>query len=153
MDDKKIYELSYLILPSVPEDGLPSVVEKIKSAISEVDGVGFDGEEPFKIDLAYTMSKIVGASKYVVSDAYIGWTKFELAQDKIEDLRARVAKIDEVLRFLIVEAPRETTFTFAKAKAAIAEKLEKASLPAGGNEESSGEDVTPRVVEEESVVQ
>ena len=126
----QVYELWYLILPSVAEDALSSVVDKIKEAISKAEGKDLDSETPFKHPLAYQMSKSVGASKYVVNDAYIGWIKFEIETPKIMDIEADMKKISEVLRFLIVKAPRKTEFTFAKAKAAIRAKEEKEKEPA-----------------------
>ncbi|OHA91495.1 MAG: hypothetical protein A2832_00595 [Candidatus Zambryskibacteria bacterium RIFCSPHIGHO2_01_FULL_44_22b] len=126
----QVYELCYLILPSVAEDALSSVADKIKEAISKVEGKDFDSETPFKHPLSYQMSKTVGASKYVVNDAYIGWIKFEIEPAKIADVEAAMKKISEVLRFLIVKAPRKTEFTFAKAKALIRAKEEKEKEPA-----------------------
>lgn len=129
----QIYELGYLVLPSIPEDGLSSVVEKVKAIIAKAGGKEIDGEEPFKYELSYAMSKTIGASKYVVNDAYIGWTKFELEPAQALPVKSEVEKIDEVLRLLLIKTPRETSFTFAKAKALIAEKaaaLEAAELEA-----------------------
>ena len=121
----QVYELCYLILPSVAEDALSSVVDKIKEAISKSEGKDFDSEIPFKHPLSYQMSKSVGASKYVVNDAYIGWIKFEIEISKIVDIEVDMKKISEVLRFIIVKAPRKTEFTFAKAKATMRAKEEK----------------------------
>ena len=130
----QIYELGYLILPSLAEDKALQAAEAIKSLVSANGGSVFAGENPFKIDLAYTMAKTVGASRYVVNDAYIGWTKFELEPEKLEDLRAGVDKMDEVLRFLLVKAPKETTFTFAQSRKAL-EAVEESVSPEAGVEE------------------
>ena len=121
----QVYELCYLILPSVAEDALSSVADKIKEAISEAGGKDFDSETPFKHPLAYSMSKTVGASKYVVNDAYIGWVKFEAEPAEINAIEVAMKKISEVLRFLVVKAPRKTEFSFAKAKALIKAKEDK----------------------------
>ena len=145
--ERDVYETSYLVLPSVSEDNHPSIVDTIKKAFSRAGGVEVDGETPFKHPLAYPMSKTVGASKYIVNEAYIGWVKFDLpaealAQEGVEHpiqkIKAEIEKIPEVLRFLIVKAPRKTDFTFAKAKALIREKEEKER-----EKESEGRDVEP----------
>ncbi len=117
-----VYELGYLILPSISEDQLSTVVDKLKAVVSNAGGKEIDGEAPFKQALAYTMSKTIGASSYVVKEAYIGWMKFELEPAKALEVKMEVEKMDEVLRSLIIKAPRESDFTFAKAEAAIAEK-------------------------------
>lgn len=111
-----VYEIGYLILPSIPEDKLDGVVDLIRKVITKEGGVEIDSEAPIKQGLAYSMSKTVGASRYVVNDAYIGWIKFEAEPAKIIALKTGIEKINELLRFLLVKAPRETTFTFAKAK-------------------------------------
>ena len=123
--DAVVYELGYLVLPSIPEEGLSSVVSTIKEIISKKGGKEIFSEMPFKKNLAYAMSKTVGASKYVVTDAYIGWIKFELSVDletgdehPVEAIKKEVEKMNEILRILLIKAPRETTFTFAQALAA-----------------------------------
>ncbi|MSR87730.1 MAG: hypothetical protein EXS69_00995 [Candidatus Zambryskibacteria bacterium] len=140
----QIYELGYLILPSIPENELPSVVSKIKTLIADAGGKEIDGEEPFKYELAYTMSKTIGASRYVIDDAYIGWTKFELEPVQAVAIKSEIDKIDEVLRSLLVKVPRETGFTFAKAKALIAEK--SATLEALEREKEKAEVIKEPVV-------
>ena len=120
----QIYELGYLILPSITEDKLSVVVGKIKEVISKVGGVEIDGEGPFKHELAYPMSKTIGASRYLVTDAYLGWIKFELEPERTASIKTSIEEIEKVLRFLLIKAPRETTFTFAKAKAIMKEREE-----------------------------
>lgn len=118
MGEMTVYELGFLILPSIPEDNLPNVTNVIRKVITKAGGIEIAAEEPFKETLAYSMSKTIGASRYVVSDAYLGWIKFESDRAKATVIKAGIEKIEEVLRFLLIKAPRETTFTFAKARAA-----------------------------------
>ena len=124
-----VYELGFLILPSIPEDKVSGIVDSIRKVITKEGGTEIDAEEPFKQDLAYSMSKTIGASHYVLTDAYLGWIKFEIERASVLIVKAGVEKIEEILRFLLVKAPRETTFTFAKARAAVEEKEESESSP------------------------
>ena len=124
-----VYELGFLILPSIPEDKVSGIVDSIRKVITKEGGTEIDAEEPFKQDLAYSMSKTIGASHYVLTDAYLGWIKFEIERASVLIVKAGVEKIEEILRFLLVKAPRETTFTFAKARAAVEEKDESESSP------------------------
>src|SRR3989344_6941685 len=126
----QVYELGYLILGSFPEESLPEVVKKIKSLISNEIG----SEDPIKIDLAYTMTKSVGASSYVVDEAYFGWIKFDLpaeasakegGEHPVENIRAKLSEMSEVLRFILIKASRENTVTFAKVLALKAEQEAK----------------------------
>lgn len=126
MEVLTVYEIGYLILPSIPEDKLSNVTNAIREVITTEGGIEIDAEEPFKETLAYSMSKTIGASRYVLSDAYLGWIKFESDRAKTSAIKAGVEKIEEVLRFLLIKAPRETTFTFATARAAVEDKKEPA---------------------------
>lgn len=125
----EIYEIGYSILTSVPEEKLGDVVSKIKKAVTDVGGVLLDGEEPYLEKLAYSMSKTIGARKYVADEAYIGWQKFESAPENTPSIKESLDKIDELLRFLLIKAPRETTFTFETARKARAEKEAEENEP------------------------
>jgi len=134
-----VYEIGYLILPSISEDNLSSVTNAIRKVITTEGGTEIDAEEPVKESLAYSMSKTVGASRYVLSDAYLGWIKFEVDRSKAPAIKVGVEKIEEVLRFLLIKAPRETTFTFAKAREAMEtkedEEAKEALVPSSDEEE------------------
>jgi ribosomal protein S6 len=124
----QVYELGYLILPSIAEGELSDVATKLEGVIAKAGGKELDSEAPEKIDLAYPMEKTVGASRYVVNDAYIGWIKFEMEPASVEEVKSAVDSTDEVLRSLLIKAPRETTFTFAAARKAAEEKdIEKSA--------------------------
>lgn len=128
----EVYELGYLVLPSIPEDKLPDTVNSIKEIVKKAGGTEIDSESPIKQTLAYQMSKTVGASRYVVNDAYIGWIKFEIDGSKVETIREKVAKLDEILRSLVIKTTRETHFTFAQALAAknVEEVVGEVEVPA-----------------------
>jgi ribosomal protein S6 len=113
--EKTVYELGYLLLPSIAEDKLSDVVNTIKGIVSKAGGEEIASEDPIHFDLAYTMSKTVGARKYVVDQAYIGWVKFECEPSCAPEINDAMKKLEEVLRHLLVKAPRETHFTFAEA--------------------------------------
>lgn len=134
------YEVGYLLLPSIAEDKVGEVVERLQGLVSKAGGEVLDGEEPFKYDLSYKMSKTVGASHYVVSEAYLGWFKFSLEAAKALEVKSAIEKQDEVLRALMIKVPRETSFTFAKAKALIAEKEAEAR---SREEALANEEATP----------
>ncbi|HEY4528393.1 MAG TPA: 30S ribosomal protein S6 [Candidatus Paceibacterota bacterium] len=121
----QVYELGYLILPSIPEESLPDIVSKIKSNLISP----LDSEDSIKVDLAYPMKKTVGSSNYVVNDAYLGWMKFEATAEEVEELKDKIEKVEEVLRFIIVKASRETKFTLAKAEETLSEAEEAVIAP------------------------
>ena len=118
----QIYELGYLVLPSLPEGELSNIETKLKDIIAKSGGNVFDGEAPFKLDLAYTMSKTVGSNRYVVNNAYIGWLKFEMEPASVSGVEHAIQKLDEILRFIVIKAPRENSFTFADARNKLLEE-------------------------------
>src|SRR5687767_5604846 len=99
--DAQVYEVGYLILPSIPEDDLPKVVDSIRKVITENGAKELDSEAPFRRELAYPLTKVVGASRYVVNDAYIGWMKFEGEPSQTPAIKSGLDKIDELLRYLL----------------------------------------------------
>lgn len=127
--ERQVYEIGYLLLPSVPEENLSQVVSNIVSVIEKAGGKTLDSEDPFLEELAYSMSKTISARKYVVDEAYIGWMKFEAESGAVEAIKAGVEKMEEVLRLLLIKAPRETTFTFEAARQARAEREEALNAP------------------------
>jgi len=143
-DHKKmnVYELGYSVLPSVPGENIPQVVSNIVSIIEKAGAKTLDSENPGLEALAYSISKTVGARKYVVDEAYIGWIKFETRPNLIEEIKTGVEKMEEILRVLLIKAPRETTFTFAKARAEKADK----ETPAPTLVEDEAEAPTPESV-------
>lgn len=148
-----MYELGYLLLPSLTDDALNDAVTAIKGILKKSGAQELDSENPVKIDLAYTMSKTVGARKYVLDDAFIGWVKFEAQSDAVQEINDAVKKMDEVIRFLVVKTTRETHFTFAEAMKKIEEeeqRRQEAILAAeGGREEGdkAGSEASAPVVE------
>lgn len=125
----EIYEIGYSILTSVPEEKVGEVVTKIQKAVTDQGGKLLDSEEPFKQELAYKMSKTIGARKYVANEAYVGWMKFESSPEKTPVIKAGLDQIEEVLRFLLIKAPRETAFTFEGARKAMEEAEEALNAP------------------------
>ncbi len=140
-ESQTVYELAYLILPSIAEDRLSAVVDSIKAIIAKAGGSEIAGEDPFIQDLSYTMNKTVGASRYVVNEAYLGWIKFEATPEAVLGIKIEVENMGEILRALLIKAPRETTFTFAEARKALEEKNAPVS-------EGEGEEVVPSAPEE-----
>lgn len=140
-EELTVYEIGYLILPSIPEDSLPSTVAKINESIEKAGGKRLEGEDPFLHPLAYQMKKSIGARKYVVDEAYLGWVKFEAEPSSVEAIKSDLEKTEEILRFLLVKTPRETQFTFAKAQE------EKARADKEREEKAAEAAVAPDVVE------
>lgn len=112
--DMTVYEVSYLLLPSLALEQVPAVVGEIKNSINTAGGEVVSGEDPVLIDLAYTMTKIVQTQRYKCDSAYFGWTKFELTADGIEVVKKALDANDNILRYLLVKTVRENTLLHGK---------------------------------------
>lgn len=151
--DVAVYEIGYLVLPSVTPDNIPNVDTTIRSLIEKAGATPLDSEDPVLEDLAYSMSKTISARKYVVDEAYIGWMKFEAESSMVEGIKLAVDKIEEVLRTLLIKVPRETTFTFKAAREAREAKEEALNNPVAEVMEETLEASMPKVVDPEAVVE
>lgn len=132
----EIYEVGYSILTSVSEEKLGNVVAKIQKAITDEGGELLDSEPPFQQELAYSISKTIGARKYVADEAYIGWMKFVSTPEKTPIIKSALDKIDELLRFLLIKTTRETIFTY--------EGERKAKEDKEAQDRGDVEEVTPK---------
>lgn len=126
----KIYEVGYLVLPSVPEEHIPAEVSKIKASIEKGGGVFITEDFPKLRPLAYTMRKNSGGRNLKHDSAYFGWVKFEASSGEIAEIKAEITKNENILRFMIVETVRENTMfvprmTFRKTEETGKEGTEK----------------------------
>ncbi len=115
VSETEIYEVGYHIMPSVLEEKLPLEVSAIESAIVEKNGgVIISSETPSKIELAYTMAKKVGSTRYKCDEAYFGWIKFEMPASNVNTLKTFLDAQDNILRFILIKTVRENTLVGAK---------------------------------------
>jgi ribosomal protein S6 len=107
---QRVYEVSFLMLPSIPEEQIPDKVSQIKSAITQNGGEVIYEEQPRLRNLAYEMIKSLGAGNERFRTAYFGWIKFESIPATAITLKSAIDKMPEVLRFIIVKTIRENTY-------------------------------------------
>ncbi len=108
-DQLTVYELGYHIATVLPEEKLGAEVTVIKDLLNSKEAEFIGEEFPKKIQLAYTISKKTQAGRIKGNDAYFGWIKFALEAEKIAEIKAKLEKNDNVLRFIIVKTVRENT--------------------------------------------
>jgi ribosomal protein S6 len=118
--DERIYEVGFLIIPTVNEDGLAARVAAIREAINSINGTVIAEGAAKKIDLAYPMTKVAQNKRATYTSAYSGWFKFEAEPKGAKEVAAAVKADEDVLRFLLVKTVREDTMAprklFAKKK-------------------------------------
>ena len=105
----RVYEFSYLLVPSIPEEALEKKVESMKEKIFAQGGELILEEAPKFITLAYEMSRTISNKKTPFINAYFGWMKFETTPEVGESLTAMFERDEEIIRFLSIKTVRENT--------------------------------------------
>lgn len=106
--ETRIYEVSYLFVPSLTEESADAEVEKIKAHVAKKGGDIIAEGRPRLIDLAYPMAKSVANKKTMYEKAFFGWTKFELDASAVSSVKELLDANDFVIRFLTIKTTRET---------------------------------------------
>ncbi|MFA5888938.1 MAG: 30S ribosomal protein S6 [Candidatus Paceibacterota bacterium] len=115
-DKLTIYEVSYLLLPSLAVEQVPAKVTALKKLLTSVGGQVISDESPILIDLAYSMTKVVQTVRHKCTMGYFGWVKFEVNKEGIEAIKKGLDMDNEILRYLIIKTVRENTLLNGKMK-------------------------------------
>ena len=136
-DNMSVYEIGYLIVPSVPEEKIPAEADVINKIINASGATKIADEAPHRMKLAYEMrKKSVSGTYEKYNEAYFGWTKFEVGSDIVESIKKAIEKHPSVLRMLMISTVRENTYLGKSAPAIAAEIMDKKeSVPAASIEE------------------
>ena len=105
----RVYELGYLLAPTIPEENVSGVYGNLKELISSLGGVHIADEMPKTMTLAYAMTKVVANVRSKFSTAYFGWVKFSMDSDKILELKKKLDLDPNMVRFLILKTVKENT--------------------------------------------
>ncbi|MBU0611855.1 30S ribosomal protein S6 [Patescibacteria group bacterium] len=105
----RIYEVGYLLVPTIPEEEVPGNHGNLKELIISYGGEIVSDEIPRRLNLAYTMSKVVQNVKSKFDTAYFGWVKFSMASDKILELKKKLDIDSNIIRFLLIKTVKENT--------------------------------------------
>ncbi|MBA3733464.1 30S ribosomal protein S6 [Patescibacteria group bacterium] len=119
-DTAAVYEVSYLLLPSLAIEQVPAKASSLKEMLTSAGGLVISDENPVLIDLAYPMTKVVSTIRHKVTTGYFGWVKFEMSREINTEGIVAVKKAldadDSILRYLIVNTVRENTLLTGKMK-------------------------------------
>lgn len=105
----RIYEIGYLIVPSVEEAQVEKIVAAMRAPIDTAGGSFIAEGAPSLMRLAYEMTAREGDKNVNYDKAYFGWLKFEASTEVAaaldESLRANV----QILRHIVFRTVREDT--------------------------------------------
>lgn len=144
-----IYEVGYIMLPSIAEENLGEEVTVFKDMFSE-NGASFISDEyPKLIELAYEMTRSINNKKQKFSYGYFGWVKFECTTAQAKIIKDILDKNEKLVRYLMIKTVRESTMSVKRvykqdgAKRRPVQKHEE-SLPI--NEETIDKEIDALVV-------
>jgi ribosomal protein S6 len=108
-DENRVYELGYLLLPSITEENVPASYGNLKELIASLRGEVISDEMPKFRELAYQMEKVVSNVRSKYNTAYFGWVKFYMEPNKVTELKKKLDLSPELIRFLIIKTVKENT--------------------------------------------
>lgn len=114
-----IYEVGYIILPTVGEDTLAPEISKLKEVLAGVDAKVIADEYPALITLQYEMVKRIDTKNSRFNQGYFGWIKFEAEADVIEKIKKQFDLNKVILRYMIISTVRENTLSGKKSVTTI----------------------------------
>lgn len=120
-----VYEVGYLVVPTVQEDKIAEEVSFIRDLIEKTGGSIISEEFPKLQPLAYTMERSTEAKKSHFDEGYFGWIKFELGVASIADIKNALDKRQSIIRHLIIKTVRENTMYSSKLSSPSAKDGEK----------------------------
>ncbi len=131
-----IYEVGYLIMPTVAEDNLSSEVSWLHGIIEANKGEIISEEFPKLRTLAYTMEKVLESKHQKITDAYFGWVKFELPVAALKTITQELDTRATILRHLVIKTVRENTL-YGTRLAEAAKKAEEEEAAAATEEKGT----------------
>src|SRR3989344_8989196 len=88
--DSRVYELGYLLVPTIPEEDVPVIYGNLKELVSSLGGSAISDEMPKMIPLAYAMTKVVNNARGKFNTAYFGWMKFTMGAEAVLELKKKL---------------------------------------------------------------
>lgn len=136
----RIYEVGYIIVPTVKEEALEKIVGTIRTEIEKAGGTFIAEGAPSLTRLMYPMSAEETGKRVEHDRGYFGWIKFEANIEAAHALEKMLKENASVLRFIVFRTVREDTR--AKYKAPTLREVKRTdtirSTPRRISEEAKG---------------
>ena len=110
-----VYEVGYIMVPSIPEENLGGEVTAFKDSLGEMGSVFISDEYPKMIELAYEMSRSIANKKQKFSYGYFGWVKFECTTERAKVIKEFLDKNEKLVRYLMIKTIRGNTMSTKRA--------------------------------------
>ena len=106
-----IYEVGYIMVPSIAEENLGGEVTAFKDTLGEQGASFISDEYPKMTELSYEMSRSIQNKRQKFSYGYFGWVKFECTTDQAKVIKDGLDKNEKLVRYLMVTTVRESTMS------------------------------------------
>lgn len=110
-----VYEVGYIMVPTIAEEGLGEEVTLFKDMFTENGAVFISDEYPKLIELAYEMTRSINNKKQKFSYGYFGWVKFECSTAQAKIIKDILDKNEKLVRYLMIKTVRENTMSVKRA--------------------------------------
>lgn len=107
--DTKVYEVGYLLIPTVKEEDVAALFGNMKDLVNKLGGSVIADEMPKMMQIAYPMTKVISNVRNKFTTAYFGWVKFTMEGAQVLELKKKLDLDTNVLRFLITKTVKENT--------------------------------------------
>jgi ribosomal protein S6 len=109
--ESRIYELGYLMVPTIEEKDVATEVGALKEVIDATGAVTISEEFPKLIDLAYEMTRVISNKNEHFVTGYFGWVKFEVDPSNVASIDLTLKRNEKLIRYILVKTVRENTLS------------------------------------------
>lgn len=103
MQDSRIYEAAFHIIPSLDEAGAAAVVAEIRTAIESKGGSIIGLGEPMLMALAYPIQKDIERTRHTFTKSYFAWFVFETTPSVAHELKEMLGAHASIVRSLLMK--------------------------------------------------
>jgi len=107
----ELYEVGYLVVPTVAEEQLPGVVEELHKVLKAHDAEIIMEGSPALRDLAYEIAKVSVGKRQKFSRAYFGHVVFKATPAAAPLIKKDLDSNESYLRFILIKTDEETALT------------------------------------------
>ena len=101
------YELGFHVTPTIPEEGVGTVVDKVRAILTAASGSEILAEHaPEKMTLAYTIELSNQGKHEKFNESYFGFIKFGAEREHVKAIEEKLRTLKEIIRFLLIEVDR-----------------------------------------------
>lgn len=121
--EPRIYEVSYLLVPTIPEESLGEHTDRLKAVVANSAEI-ISEEAPYLRELAYEMTRVINNENKRFTEGYFGWFKFETTPEASVAIKQAFESDTTIIRSMVVKTVRENTvYTKRPAKKEVAKDM------------------------------